>query len=96
MFKFLFLFDRFCGKNPILTTMYSRDIQQIGRFIWTNLTIYEKDVAQFRKHNIFRKIKRENQNDEGKIKFKFQPQSTMSLSYIIQFYKYIHAFLCQF
>lgn len=50
--------------------MYSEDVQQRGRFIWSNIKMYEKNVAAFRKNNIF--IKKMNPKDGGKIKLKFQ------------------------
>lgn len=80
------MFNRFCGKKPILSTMYSEDLRQRGRFIWSNITICEKNVAAFRKYDIF--IKKMNRKDKGKIKFQFQKPNTITLLYINKHFKY--------
>lgn len=67
MYKIIFLLNRFCGKKPVLLTMYSEDIQQRGRFIWTNITILQKNVEAFQKYNIFLKKIDHDSEDEGKI-----------------------------
>jgi len=51
--KYMFIFLRFLEIEPIIIGMDTDDVQQRSRFIWTNITILNKDIRQLTNQNIY-------------------------------------------
>jgi len=49
----MFISLRYLEIEPILIGMDTNDVQQRSRFIWTNITILNKDIEQFTNQNIY-------------------------------------------